>query len=239
MSLTFEQRYEEIVREIDKRKNQWTLNSMAFEDARQIILIHVYKKYHLFEESKVIDGRKVEFTHWVNSLITHKIYGIWRDNLAIFSRPCVGNPRDGMERCAFNAGGDLCTATKSGKQCSECKLYKDWETRKKDHHAVKQTLTLENHSQEVSNIQSDFTDIEEKKRVIDEKMKERLDKQEWKAYKMLIVDGKTERQAAQALGFKKKRGKKSRMYPGYLKILALRHKFVELAKEIIENEDLA
>lgn len=241
MSLTFEERYIEITYELDKRKGKWDLAIVPWLDARQMILLHVYQKYPQFDENKRINGQPVEFSHWLQSVITRKIYGIWRDHLAKYSRPCLGNPKHGMERCAFNGGGDLCTATKSGKQCGECKLYKDWERSKKRQHDIKQTLPIENHTQEVSNIQSDFTDIEGKKRIIDAKMREKLPKSEWKIYRMLMIENRSEVEAARALGFKNKHcknGRKPKMFSGYLKILALRHKFVAKAKEIIEQEGL-
>ncbi len=92
-------------------------------------------------------------------------------------------------------------------------------------------------------------DIEGKKVVIDREMRKRLYKlgpagrQEWRVYKLLMIDGGTEQQAAKLLGFKqetkrKKKGGKKGMWPGYLRILELRHKFVALARVIIDEEDL-
>lgn len=242
MKKTFEERYPEILYEINKRENKWDLNCLEFEDARQIILTKIFQKYHLFDEDKVINGKPVEFSHWVQRVITRAIYSLWRDHLAVYSRPCLGNPKYGMERCAFNTGGDLCSKTASGKQCSECPLYKEWEKSKKNQHDIKQPLALDNHTQEVSNIQSDFMDIADKKRVIDEKMKTRLDPEEWKVYELLMIKGGTEKEAAIMLGFKERKvgktGKKT-MFPGYASVLKLRHQFVDMAKEIIESEDLA
>ncbi len=239
MSPTFEERYDSILFELEKRKGMWDLAAVSWEDAQQMILLHVYQQYGKFNPAKKDkDGRPVEFSHWLQSVITRKIYSIWRDHLAKWSRPCLGNPKHGMERCAFNGGADLCTATKSGKQCGECKLYKDWERSKKLQHDIKQTLPIENHTQEVSNIQSDFIDIEGKKAVIDREMKKRLPKEEWRIYRMLMIENRPEKEAGRALGFRRKKGKRQKLYPGYLKVLALRHKFVAVAKQIIEAEGL-
>lgn len=237
MPLTFEQRYNEIVFEVNKRESKWDLNNVEWQDARQLILIHIHKKYHLFDENKIVNGQKVEFSHWIQRVITRVIYGIWRDQLAIYSRPCLGNTKYGMERCAFNAGGDSCSATKSGKQCSECKLYKDWENGKKRQHDIKQPLRLENHAQEVSNIQSDFLDIGAAKKVIDKRMKERLTKGEYKIYRMLMIEGRPEKDVAKTMGKKKRRSAK--MYANYQALLKFRHKLVDMAKVIISEENLA
>lgn len=241
--LTFEERYQDTLREVDKREASWDLAAISWADARQMILIRISQKYHLFDPNKTINGRPVEYTHWVQRVISRAIYSIWRDNLGKMSRPCIGNVENGHQRCVFNAGEDLCTKTPSGKQCAECPLYKDWERRKKDHHAVKHTLSLDHHSQEVSSIQADFLDIDGKKQVIDAKMKERLPPHEWRVYKLLFVKGGTDRQAAKLLGFKDKRktrsGKRMRMFSGYSAILKLKHRFVAIAKQIIEENDLA
>lgn len=238
MPPTFEERYNEICFQLDKRESKWDLAVVPWPDARQMILIRVYQQYHKFNPAKRDKmGQPVEFSHWVQKTISNAIYNIWRDHLSKYSRPCLGNPKHGMERCAFNAGADLCSATKSGKQCGECKLYRDWENGKKSQHDIKQPLPIENHSQEVSNIQADFTNIEEKKLVIDVKMKERLPKDEWRIYRMLMIENRPEAEVGKAMGFKKKRG--ARMHAGYQNLLKLRHKFVDLAKLIIEQEGWA
>lgn len=241
-SLTFEQRYDSIVFEIEKRRAKWDLAAVPFDDAKQIILVKVWSKYHLFDEKRMVDGSPTEFSHWVNSVITRTIYNIWRDHLGIHSRPCVGNIENGYKRCPFNGGEDLCSKTPSGKQCAECPWYAAWEKRKKNQNAIKQTLSLEHHSHEANSIQSDFMDISGKKTVIDRKMKERLTKLEWKIYKHLMVKGGTERGAAKMMGFKNKaktkNGKVPKTYAGYSAVLKLKKKFVEMAKKIIEEEGL-
>lgn len=241
--LTFEDRYDSINYEIEKRRARWDVGTVDFDDAKQIILVRIWRKYHTFNESKIIDDRPVEFVHWVNRVITHAIYNIWRASSGNSNRPCVGNSENGHCRCVFNGGDDLCTKTPSGKQCAECPLFKDWERRKKSQHAIKHTLSLEHHAHEANSIQSDFLDIKGKKALIDAEMKKCLEPHEWRVYKHLIIKGGSEEEAAKLLGFKQraktKNGRKPKTYAGYSAILKLRKMFVELAKRIIENENLA
>lgn len=228
--LTYEERFTEIEREVDKRKRGYDLHLMPWPDARQVILLRIWLKYHLY------DPEKGPFPNWVQTVITHTILNIWRDNLTVHSRPCIAG-------CIWNAGDNLCERTKSGIQCAECPAYRIWENSyKKDRYSIRQPVSLENHTQEVNNQQSDFMDIEGKKAIIDREMKKRLDRQEWRVYKLLMVDGGTEADAGKLLGFKTKRAKKGGkrpMHGGYLRVLELRHKFVALAKEIIADENLA
>lgn len=224
MTPTFEQRYTEICVWVDKRRRKWDLNVVDWDDARQMILIHISEQYDSY------DPTLGPFGNWVNRLITNKIKNIWRDHYTNYSRPCILG-------CPYNSGGQTCSKTRSGTQGAECPAYRDWQKRKGDQFNVRQTLSLDNHAQEVSNVSSDFMDIAAKKRVIDARIREKLTKQEWRIYKTLIIQGKSEEETAKALGFKNKRGQK--MFGGYLVILAARHRFVEMAKAIIEDEDLA
>jgi len=228
---TFEDRYDAIVHEINKRKTRWTLASMSFDDVRQIVLMRVHVKFAEFDPAKTIGGRPVEFSHWVNKVISNAIINITRDNHSIYSRPCILG-------CKFNTGGDTCSKTSTGLQCNECPIYRSWEKRKIDHFNVKQTLPLENHMREADSQpnESVFFDFEEKKKMIEKHMKIRLNKHEWRLYKLLYIQGKTEKEVGKIMGYK---GPKSKMYAGYLTILKAKKRFVLLAKEIIAEEDLA
>jgi DNA-directed RNA polymerase specialized sigma subunit len=99
----FEEMIPSIMVEINKRKSNWTLSSLAFEDVSQMLLIRIFNKY------KTFNPEKGEFTHWVNRLISNTIINILRDNLQKFARPCV-------QGCQFNLGDSYCGFTRSGKQ---------------------------------------------------------------------------------------------------------------------------
>lgn len=229
VGLTFTQRYPETCHWVEKRRRRLDLATLAWDDIRQLLLIRVSQQYHTF------DPAKGPFKNWVNRVITRAICSIWRDHLSSFSRPCI----TGKGGCPFNVGTDQCSRTPSGRQCAECPAFRAWEKRKKDHHAVRLPLSLENHATEVSSQQGDFLDIEAKKKVIDRRMKKELTRSEWKIYRLLIVKGLPEAEVAKQMGFREKRGKKRKMYAGYSVLLLAKHKFVEKAREIIEEEDLA
>ena len=53
--IKFEENISIIDEEINKRRNKWTLSSIAwidFEDISQILKIHIFKKWHLFDQEK-------------------------------------------------------------------------------------------------------------------------------------------------------------------------------------------
>lgn len=222
MNVPFEDRLEVIQAEIDKRRIRWTYTKLDFADVRQIILVRVFKKYHLFDESRG------EFTHWLNRLITSAIKNILRDNLTKYSRPCIVG-------CRFNLGGSDCGYTKSGTQCDECPLYKSWRKRKESHFNVEQSLPLETHEQEVNSLPGEFIEYERVKEVLDREMKIRLKSYEYRVYHLLFVEHKTPEQVGKILKYK--RSKNSDIC-GYQTLRKSRKKIIELAKKIIHEQGL-
>ena len=67
--VNFEDFIETIDEEIKKRKSKWKLTSitwMDFDDISQILRIHIYKKWHLYDLNKPL-------APWLNRIITNQI----------------------------------------------------------------------------------------------------------------------------------------------------------------------
>ena len=220
--IKFEDRIPVIINEINKRKRKWTLKQLDFEDVSQIIFLRAYQKYNQFDEAKG------EFVKWLNRLISRCIINILRDEYTKYVRPCILG-------CPFNLGDNACGYTESKTQCDECPVFARWKDRKEDHYNVKQSLPLENHAQEVSNIQHDTLNIERAKNIIDIKMKERLNVYDYKIYDLLFIQNKTPEEVGVMMEFRK--GKNSDI-PGYQIIRKCKKRFVEEAKKIIDDEGL-
>ena len=224
--LTFEQRYDSIVYEIEKRRKKWTLVSTPFDDISQRILSRVYLNYNQFNAKKGV------FSHWVNRIISNEIKNALRDLHYAHSRPCI----QGKGGCVFNTGEETCSKTPSGKQCSECLAYKLWEARKKSHNALEQTLPLENHLREVDMRPSEgYVDYDAVKAIIDEEILTKLSRHDQKLYKLLFIQNKEEREVGKIMKYKPSK----RMYPGYLTILKFKKKVIDLSREIIRDRNLA
>lgn len=218
----FEAQLDIINHEIGKRRSRWTLVAIPFEDVSQMVIIRIFKKYHLFKPERG------EFSHWVNKVISSAIKNILRDNYLKYNRPCLG--------CAKNMGGDTCSYTSNGKQCEECPLFAKWKKNKEQHFNVKQSLPLSNHIQEAESKVGDFTDISNAKSTIDEKIKKKLRPAEYKLYELLYIENLTEREAGERMEYKqtnKERG------AGYQQIAKIKAKIITAAKQIIDEEDLA
>jgi DNA-directed RNA polymerase specialized sigma24 family protein len=227
----FEEMYDVIDEVIKKRKNKWKLkaiNWFDFEDIEQIIKLHIYKKWALWDQSRPIGP-------WINRIVTNKIRNIIRNNYTAFARPCLS--------CSFNQnkngefGNDnSCGYTSSKTQCSECPLYAKWEKLKKPAYNVKITVSLENHQNYHSNFESskeyDYKNAEKKLHDI---MKENLTDKQFFIYKMFFIDNLSDDQIAKILKFKtNEKGRKA----GYKQIKNLKKMLYLKAKVVLKDNDI-
>ena len=79
----FEESIDFINQEIKKRRNKWCLTSLNwidFDDVSQIIRIHIYEKWHLYDKDKPLGP-------WLNRIISNQIKNLIRNNYGNYSRP--------------------------------------------------------------------------------------------------------------------------------------------------------
>ncbi len=219
--LTFENCIKEIDVEISKRKGKWNLTAiswMDFDDVSQILRIHIYKKWHLYDPKKPL-------APWLNRIISNQIKNLIRNNYGNYSRPCL--------KCDAAEGEDLCKIYT--KQCNECPLYSNWEKTKKVAHDVKITVPLENHQQEVFDMHEDKIDLQNNIEKVHEKMKKHLKPVEWKVYCYLYIENLTEEQAAKKMGYKTSEKNRS---PGYKQIKNIQKNIIIKVKKFISLGDI-
>ena len=188
---------------------------MDFDDVSQIIRIHVYKKWHLYDQSKPL-------APWLNRIISNQIKNLIRNNYGNYARPCL--------KCAASEGNDLCTIY--GKQDSSCPLYANWARSKQVAHNIKLPVPLENHSQEVYSQQDAKIDIDQNIKRVHKKMKEILKPIEWKVYELLYIKHKSEEEAAKSMGYRTTEKGRS---PGYKQIKNIKRTIIKKVKINIEN----
>jgi RNA polymerase sigma factor (sigma-70 family) len=219
--LKFEDCIEKINTEINKRRSKWNLTALAwmdFEDVGQILRIHIYKKWNLYNPAKPLSP-------WINRIISNQIKNLIRNNYGSFSRPCL--------KCAAAEGGDFCSIYT--KQCSSCPLYAHWEKTKKKAFNTKLPLALENHTQEVFNLVTDSSDVEGAVERFHEKIKKFLKPNEWKVYEASYIQNKTLEEIAGIMGYKTT--EKNRM-PGYKQIKNIQKAILIKAKRIMEKGEI-
>ena len=218
---TFESLIDSINSEIIKRKNKWNLtaiNWMDFSDVSQILRIHIYKKWHLYDSAKPL-------APWVNRIISNQIKNLIRNNYSNFTRPCL--------KCAAAEGDDGCAIY--SKQCKTCPLYANWEKSKKNAHDTKLTLSIENHHQEINDMPINNFNMERTAENIHTKMQKVLKPIEWKVYQHLYIEGKDEEQTAKLMGYRT--SEKNRI-AGYKQIKNIKKIIIIKVKKHLYNGDI-
>jgi RNA polymerase sigma factor (sigma-70 family) len=191
---------------------------MDFDDVSQILRIHLFKKWHLYD-------RKKPLAPWLNRIISNQIKNLIRNNYGNYCRPCL--------KCAASEGEDLCKIY--GKQDSSCPLYSNWEKTKKSAHDIKMPVPLENHPQEVYNLQRDEIDVIRNAQKIHETMEKKLKPLEWKIYKYLYIDDLTEEETAKEMGYKTNEKNRS---PGYKQIKNIKKSIIVKVRKYISNGEI-
>lgn len=216
----FEEALPIINQELIKRRSKWSLqavNEMDYDDVSQIIRLHIYKKFSKYDPFQ-------PFIPWINKIISNQIKNLLRNKYYSFERPCL--------RCAASQGEDLCSITSTGKQCVECPLYHKWFKTKKSAHDVKLTVSIENHTQEVSNKFCDYYDTEIAGHKLTERLKKILKPIEWKVYELLYIKHKTENEVARIMGY---RTNELGRNPGYKRLRQLKKIIIQTSKDILKD----
>ena len=219
--VTFENKISEINQEINKRRHKWNLTTLAwmdFNDVSQILRIHIYNKWSMYNQSKPL-------APWIGRIITNQIKNLIRNNYGNYSRTCL--------RCAAAEQEDGCTIYAS--QCNKCPLYAKWEKSKKSAHDIKLPVALENHTQEVHNIIEDEIDIEKTAQNIHTKMQQVLKPIEWKFYELYYIKHKSEEESAKLMGYKTT--EKNRKI-GYKQVKNLKKSIMTKVKKYLYNGDI-
>ncbi len=205
--LTFEDCYKEIEEIVEKFRYKWTLTSVAwlsFDDLKFIILSHINKKWALFDQKQGLGG-------WVATITKNQLTNSIRNSYGNFARPCrncIANRNVGEGECQI-------FGTQDSKQCG---VLAKWEKSKQQKCSIELPLTLEYHSNEVSN--KPFTEINYETAILqlNGKLKDILTKYEYKVYVLLFVEHKSKDEIAKIMGYKS--SEKNRQM-GYRRILGI------------------
>lgn len=219
--LKFEDCADIIDNEIQKRRNKWHLTAVQwldYDDISQILRLHIYKKFHMWDQTRTIEP-------WLNAIIHHQISNLLRNNYGNYSRPCL--------KCNANEGGNLCSIYII--QCNACPLYKRWSKTKKSAYDSKLPLSLEHHSQEVYDKPNVSIDVEKGIKTLDHYMKGVLKPIEYKVFKYLYVDGGKEDKIGKILGFKTTEKGRS---AGYRQLKNLKDNIMKKVKNTIYNNEI-
>lgn len=223
--IKYEDKQDVIDKIIEKHRYIWQLKAIAwmdYQDVAQIIRFHISKKWKLWKQDMPLEP-------WIARITVNQIRNILRNNYSNYVRPCLA--------CKYNLGNEppACSITPSGRQCSECPLYKKWEKTKKSAYDVKLCVSIENHAESVREMKDINFDILASAARLHEEMRHRLAPKQYKVYSRLYIDGADEEKVAAEMGYRtNEKGKKA----GYKQIKNLKKLFKRTANKILENEDI-
>ncbi len=216
---TFEESIDIINGEILKRKFKWRLTAISgwfdFEDVSQILRIHLNKKWHLYDSARPLKN-------WINTIISNQIKNLLRNLHSNYASPC--------NHCPCNIGDNVCSLF--GEISNQCPLVAKWEKSKKQAYNVKLPLYLENHLQEVSDRPHKDYDVERAAPLLHERMEELLKPLDFRIYKILYIDNKSEEDAAKILGYKTTEAGRT---AGYKSIREAKKVIMLTARQVIAN----
>ena len=206
--------------EILKRKSKWSLtavNWMDFDDVSNIIRAHIYNKWHLYKSEKPLGP-------WLNTIISNQIKNLIRNNYTNYAKPCV--------RCAAAESDTGCAIYEV--QGEDCPLYKEWTKTKKNAYDIKLAPPISSY-QDIKAQESQYFDYETNIQAFNKKIKEVLKDHEYKIYRLLFMENKTELEVAKEMGYGTNEQGRS---PGYKQIKNVQKKIIAKAKKLLEKGEI-
>lgn len=209
---SFEDKLQEIEIALERKRAKWQLDAVAsidYDDIKQIIMTHIYKKWHLWNQEKPVEP-------WLSRVVSNQFKNLLRNHYGNYANPCPDQ---------HLADHDPLT----------CPICTKWRQSKKSAYDVKLAVTIENHTNEIHEKKDETLDLEAATKKLSDEIKKELTPRQFVAFKMLFVQNYTEEEVAKYLGFKTNERKRS---AGYKQIKNLKKIFQEKAKIIIKEKDI-
>lgn len=163
---------------------------------------------------------------WIGRIIANQMRNLIRNHYGNYVRPCAN--------CKF-ARGEGCTQTITQKQDSTCNLFAKWEKSKKTGLELKIPLSTEDFVTEVQGRTYRDFDFGGSLKKLNIYMEIKLTETHYVAYRMLYFEDKTEEDVARFMGYKISPQKRKL---GYRQVKNLKKKFLEVALEILKEQDI-
>lgn len=161
---------------IEKQRGKWTLTALVcfdFSDVKQIILTHIYNKWHLYNPEFALGP-------WVSRIVSNQISNLIESKYTNYTKPC--------NRCEAAIGDGGCSIYQQ--QGRACPLFEKWMKSKGNALLTKLPVSLEDHAQEVYDLPDLNEDITDKIPKFHELILPLLDQNERFVYQWAYIDEK-------------------------------------------------
>lgn len=220
---TYEECYDIIDTVVSKYQNRWRLDAINwfdFEDVAQVVKAHIFKKWHMWDQSRPLEP-------WVSRIASHQIKNIIRNNYTNYVKPCMS--------CPHNLGDTLCSLTKSGVQNSSCALYAKWTKSKRQGYGIKMPLSIESHTQELNSFVDSSIDFDKSIKNLNVILEKQLSPEHYRVYIMLFFENCSEEEVARYMGYKTSEKHRA---AGYKQIKNIKKMLKEKVEGIISQNDI-
>jgi len=210
---SFEDCIEIIDAAISRQQSRWRLDSINwfdFEDVKQVIKLHIYKKWHMWDQKRPLEP-------WLGTIISNQIKNLIRNHYGNYVNPCPDHQF-------------------SDHNSAKCPICQKWVKGKKaEAFSLKIPVSTEHHDHEISSKpQQDFS-YERSLAKLNKHMENTLSKSHYTAYCMLFFDKCSEEDVAKFMGYKTNEKKRK---AGYRQVKNLKKQFMQRASEIIQRFDI-
>lgn len=192
--VSYDEAYPVIERIVEKSRGKWRLDAVPswdFDDAKFIILNHIFKKWDLYDQTRSL-------LNWTNKVVSSQLTNMFKNLYMSVSKPCTNCPLNAnLEYKGIESGCSV-----YGVQSSACPHYAKWEKSKKYVHDAKLPVTLENHTSEVYDKPNTSFGMDTDFKRFHNIMSGRLSDKEWKVYKMSYIDHLDTDIVATEMGYK-------------------------------------
>tara|TARA_B110000483_G_scaffold106259_1_gene129691 strand:- start:268 stop:906 length:639 start_codon:yes stop_codon:yes gene_type:complete len=209
---SFEEKLKEIEAALERKRSKWHLDAVTYidyDDIKQVIMAHIYKKWHLWDQSKPVEP-------WLSRVVSNQFKNLLRNHYGNYANPCPDQHLSDHDPLT-------------------CPICAKWRQSKKSAYDIKLAVTMENHIYEIHEKKDNFLDLDSATKRLSEEMRPLLSIRHFNAFKMLFINNCTEEEVAKYLGFKTNEKKRS---AGYKQIKNLKKIFHEKAKQIISERDI-
>lgn len=223
MNKEFEDYIDQIDALLNQSRSKWQLSLqwMDYDDVCQLIRIHIHTKWHLWKQD-------LPFAPWCRRVINNRMINLIRDNYGTFCRPCL--------KCKHNLGNDACGITQSKTQDDSCDLYAKWSKKRAHVYNLKMPVSLEESKYHTISQLHDEIDFDLSTNRLHEAVLNKLSNVKHQAvYIALYIDHLDDDTIAEQMNFTpdiQKNGKR------YKQLNNLKNKFLKLAKEAMDEEDI-
>jgi RNA polymerase sigma factor (sigma-70 family) len=224
MDNTFEDKIGELDELLSRYRAKWQLTVLAwmdYDDVCQIVRLHIYNKWHLWDQKK-------SFKPWASRVISNQIKNLIRNHYSNFCKPCL--------RCPHYMGGDSCAFTQNKIQNEECELFAKWRKKKEKAYNIKLPMPIEDQvigSQFSNDENFDYKRAESRlhKIILDQL----IDKHK-QVYTMLFIEGASDKEVAERFCFKGDSLK--RKETRYKHLANLKKVFYKMAQDAMQEHDI-